>query len=140
MIVMTLGVLIGGASLFGGDGQTTPSRYYLQDDIQYFPPGAEMRLEATSRKPRAALGDLLLTGRCVRTLHRSGHPANPDGSLGGLAAGDDGTEMRVYERYIVVDATDADGTTFRTLHAYETIGKMEQRIPREKTRAKQHVR
>lgn len=135
-IVMTLGVLVGGASLFGGDGQTQPSQHYLQDDIQHFPPGAETRLGATSRNPSAVLGDLLFTDVVSVHFIGPGHPANPDGSLGGLAAGDEGTEMRIYERYIIVDATDADGTTFRTLHAYETIGKIEQRIPREKTLAK----
>ena len=41
-------VILGGASLVGCQvdisGQTLPSAYYLQDDIQYFPAGPEFKL------------------------------------------------------------------------------------------------
>ena len=41
-------VILGGASLIGCQvdvsGQTLPSAYYLQDDIQYFPAGPEFKL------------------------------------------------------------------------------------------------
>ena len=41
-------VVFGGASLVGCQvdvsGQTLPSAYYLQDDIQYFPAGPEFKL------------------------------------------------------------------------------------------------
>ena len=41
-------VVVGGASLVGCQvdvsGQTLPSAYYLQDDIQYFPAGPEFKL------------------------------------------------------------------------------------------------
>jgi hypothetical protein len=37
-------------------GQTLPSAYYLQDDVQYFPAGPEMKLsrEAAAQKAYAA--------------------------------------------------------------------------------------
>ena len=41
-------IVLGGASLVGCQvdvgGQTLPSAYYLQDDIQYFPAGPEFKL------------------------------------------------------------------------------------------------
>jgi hypothetical protein len=80
----------------------------------------------------AVLGKLLFTD--VVSVHFIGPalPANSDGSLGGLAAGDDGTQMKIYERFIVREATDPAGTTFRTLYAYETLGRVEQRLVRPK--------
>lgn len=138
-IIITLALLVAGTSLFGGDTQLQPSPYYLKDGIQYFPHSPEVPHQTPSRSSSTVLGDLLFTDVVSVHFIGLGHPANPDGSLGGLAAGDDGTELRVYERYIVQDATDADGTTFRRLHAYDKIGKIEQRIPREGTRTKKDV-
>jgi hypothetical protein len=49
-------IAIGGISLTGCQvdvgGQTLPSGYYLQDDIQYFPAGPEFKLskEAAAQK------------------------------------------------------------------------------------------
>lgn len=138
--VMVLGLLLAGASLFGGDGQTQPSQQYLQDDVQYFPgfpptiqesgPSCpDVRLKATSGQYSDVLGELIFTDVVSVQFIGPGHPANPDGSLGAVVAGDDGWQMRIYERYIVKEATDEDGTTLRTLHAYDEIGKIEQSIP-----------
>jgi hypothetical protein len=54
-LLLGLGLLAGAAlpgcqSEFGG--QTLPSPYYMQDDVQYFPPGPEFKLarEAAAMK------------------------------------------------------------------------------------------
>jgi hypothetical protein len=86
----------------------------------------------TSKEHDAVLGDLLFTDVVSVNFTGPGHPANPDGSLGGLVAGDDGTQIEIYERYIVADSPGADGTTLRTLHAYETLGRIQQQLPRPK--------
>ena len=45
---LRLGILVAGLGLTGCQvdvgGQTLPSAYYLQDDIQYFPAGPEFKL------------------------------------------------------------------------------------------------
>ena len=76
----------------------------------------------------AVLGDLLFADVVSVHFIGPGHPANPDGSLGGLVAGDDGSQMSIYERCIVMNSPAAAGTTLRTLHAYETLGRVEQRL------------
>ena len=54
--IALLAIAIGGAGLTGCQvdvgGQTLPSAYYLQDDIQYFPAGPEFKLskEAAAQK------------------------------------------------------------------------------------------
>lgn len=54
--LLTLAVACGGLGLTGCQvdvgGQTLPSAYYLQDDIQYFPAGPEFKLskEAAAQK------------------------------------------------------------------------------------------
>jgi hypothetical protein len=57
------------------------------------------------------------------------HPANSDGTFGGLCAEDAHSTITIYERYIVRDETNP-GTreTFRTVYTYETLGKFEQLI------------
>lgn len=65
-------VALGGLSLTGCQvdvgGQTLPSAYYLQDDIQYFPAGPEFKLskEAAAQKAyKKELGDAgSCTGNC----------------------------------------------------------------------------
>ena len=121
VLVLVAGVLI------AGDGQTEPSPYYLQDDIQYFPVGPEHQVAAAARLRNAALGDLLFTDVVTVYFVGPGHPANPDGSLGGLVLGDY-AQMKIYERYIVREITNSQGETFRELHPYETLGKIEQRF------------
>jgi hypothetical protein len=55
MLLLALG-LIAGVGLTGCQsdfgGQTLPSPYYMSDDVQYFPPGAEFKLskEAAAMK------------------------------------------------------------------------------------------
>lgn len=53
--------LIAGACLIGGtgcqvtmNGQTLPSPYYLQDDVQYFPAGPEFKLSREAAALKAA--------------------------------------------------------------------------------------
>ncbi len=55
MLLLALG-LVAGVGLTGCQsdfgGQTLPSPYYISDDVQYFPPGAEFKLskEAAAMK------------------------------------------------------------------------------------------
>lgn len=39
-------------------GQTLPSPYYLQDDVQYFPPGPEFKLSREAAAMKAYQADL----------------------------------------------------------------------------------
>jgi len=39
-------------------GQTLPSGYYVQDDIQYFPPGPEFKLSREAAAQKAYKADL----------------------------------------------------------------------------------
>jgi hypothetical protein len=39
-------------------GQTLPSPYYIQDDIQYFPPGPEFKLSREAAAQKAYKADL----------------------------------------------------------------------------------
>jgi hypothetical protein len=39
-------------------GQTLPSGYYLQDDIQYFPPGPEFKLSREAAAQKAYKADV----------------------------------------------------------------------------------
>ncbi|HEX5102787.1 MAG TPA: hypothetical protein VFV87_03200 [Pirellulaceae bacterium] len=43
-------------------GQTLPSPYYMQDDIQYFPPGAEFKLAREAAAQKAYKADLQAAG------------------------------------------------------------------------------
>ncbi len=127
--MLILGVLIVGPGLLRGDGQTKPSRYYLQDDIQFFPQNEDLRRPSKPATHDAALGDLLFTDVVWVHFTGPGHPANPDGSLGGLKAGDGNTTMKIYENYIAVETEMAGGGTYRVLHAYDVIGRIEQQTP-----------
>ncbi|GEM_PF-504926 len=53
LALLTLGAVVGCQVDVGG--QTLPSPYYTQDDVQYFPPGAEFYLanEAAALEARA---------------------------------------------------------------------------------------
>lgn len=44
-------------------GQTLPSPYYMQDDVQYFPPGAEMKLSREAAALKAAQQDQITQQR-----------------------------------------------------------------------------
>ncbi len=62
--------ICGAALLAGGsgcqvavNGQTLPSPYYLQDDVQYFPAGPEFKLPREAAALRAAQADAQLQGR-----------------------------------------------------------------------------
>ena len=59
-----------------------------------------------------------------------GMPANSDGSFGGWVAPNEGEgSMTIYENYIVTEEVAPDGTTFRDIRPYDTLGRIEQRIP-----------
>ncbi|WP_339748952.1 hypothetical protein [uncultured Rubinisphaera sp.] len=67
-------------------------------------------------------------------------PPNNDGSLGGWIVGDDESaqsNMTIYENYIVKDYLLPDGTLFRESRPYDTLGNIEQRIPRGTLKPKQ---
>lgn len=68
-------VAVGGASLTGCQvdvgGQTLPSPYYLQDDIQYFPAGPEFKLSKEAAALKAYKKEI---GEC------------PDGCSGGCSS------------------------------------------------------
>jgi hypothetical protein len=59
---------IGGLSLTGCQvdvgGQTLPSAYYLQDDIQYFPAGPEFKLSKEAAAQKAYKKELGDAGAC----------------------------------------------------------------------------
>lgn len=52
-------------------GQTLPSPYYMQDDVQYFAPGPEFRLAREAAALKAARGEVLPPGA----------PAQPGGAM-----------------------------------------------------------
>jgi hypothetical protein len=58
---------LGGISLTGCQvdvgGQTLPSAYYLQDDIQYFPAGPEFKLSREAAALKAYKKELAETGK-----------------------------------------------------------------------------
>ena len=44
-------------------GQTLPSPYYMQDDVQYFPPGSQFKLSREAAAMKAAASDQQLQQR-----------------------------------------------------------------------------
>ena len=44
-------------------GQTLPSPYYMEDDVQYFPPGPEFKLSREAAALQAAEADAALLNR-----------------------------------------------------------------------------
>jgi hypothetical protein len=44
-------------------GQTLPSPYYMEDDVQYFPPGPEFKLSREAAALQAAQADAALLNR-----------------------------------------------------------------------------
>ena len=62
-------VALGGLSLAGCQvdvgGQTLPSAYYLQDDIQYFPAGPEFKLSKEAAAQKAYKKELGDAGSCT---------------------------------------------------------------------------
>lgn len=58
------GVLLAGTGCqVAVNGQTLPSPYYLQDDVQYFPAGPEFKLPREAAALRAAQADEQLQNR-----------------------------------------------------------------------------
>lgn len=51
LVVLGCGALVGCQVDIGG--QTLPSAYYLKDDIQYFPPGYEFKLQREADAQKA---------------------------------------------------------------------------------------
>src|SRR5690606_4541069 len=55
------------------NGQVLPSPYYLTDDIQYFPPGSEFKLQKEANAMKAAAND--------RGFDPSVRPSGPESAL-----------------------------------------------------------
>lgn len=53
-------LLAGTGCQVGVNGQTLPSPYYLQDDVQYFPSGPEFKLPREAAAQRSAQADAQL--------------------------------------------------------------------------------
>jgi hypothetical protein len=70
LLLATAGVSLTGCQVDVG-GQTLPSAYYLQDDIQYFPAGPEFKLSKEAAALKAYKKEL---GEC------------PDGCNGGCSS------------------------------------------------------
>ncbi len=51
------------------NGQTLPSPYYLQDDIQYFPAGPEFKLSREAAALQAARAEEKLNRKYLRRAH-----------------------------------------------------------------------
>lgn len=62
---VTLGAMIVGSTgcQVGVAGQTLPSPYYLDDDVQYFPSGPEFKLPREAAALRAARAEEKLRGK-----------------------------------------------------------------------------
>jgi hypothetical protein len=68
----------------------------------------------------------------VSCVHYEGieMPANSDGSFGGWVAPTEGEgTMTIFENYIVSEVIDSDGSILRDIRPYDTLGRIEQRIP-----------
>ncbi|QDU36608.1 hypothetical protein Mal4_08950 [Maioricimonas rarisocia] len=97
-------------------------------------PIAEGRDKATTNNQfdHPVLGKVLFEH--VTTVHYcdATFPANSDGSFGGWHVGDEygaQSTMTIYENYIVQEHLLPDGTVFRDSRPYDTLGRIEQRIP-----------
>lgn len=75
-------------------GQTLPSPYYMQDDVQYYAPGPEFRLAREAAALKAARGEVLPppgggagvqppAGGAVPQVERAGPPAGQVPPAGG---------------------------------------------------------
>jgi hypothetical protein len=66
--VLLAACALGGLALTGCQvdvgGQTLPSAYYLQDDVQYFPAGPEFKLSKEAAAQKAYKKELGDTGSC----------------------------------------------------------------------------
>ena len=78
--IACLAIVVGGLGLSGCQvdvgGQTLPSAYYLQDDIQYFPAGPEFKLskEAAAQKAyKKEIGAEGCGGNCGGGCGSCGH-------------------------------------------------------------------
>lgn len=74
-----------------------------------------------------ALGKLLFAN--VDRVHFTGpgHPANPDGSFGGLVDDEHGGSIKIFEHYICRESAEVNGVSLGEFHAYDKLGKFEQR-------------
>ena len=79
-----LAIAAGAAGLTGCQvdvgGQTLPSAYYLQDDIQYFPAGPEFKLSKEAAAQKAYKKEIGADG-CVAPLQRPGIGLDVDESV-----------------------------------------------------------
>lgn len=109
-VLLGVGLVIASGLLFAGDQfETQESERHPVSERSTNPLGAELFADVIS----------------VHFIG-PGHPANADGTLGGLVA-EESSRMTIYEHYIVIDVIEGE-TIQRTLHAYETLGRIVQRI------------
>lgn len=73
-----------------------------------------------------ALGKLLFANVVRVHFTGPGHPANPDGSFGGLVADEIVGSIKIFEHYICRESAEVDGVTLREFHAYDKLGRFEQ--------------
>jgi hypothetical protein len=125
--VMVVGLCVVGRLILAGDGSSPVVRQQVAE-VPGLPVSETKTVEypASVGDSEAALGKLLFSGVTRVYFIGPGHPANPDGSLGGLGA-DVGVPLTIYERFIVREVTDDEGRIYRTLHPYVTLGIIEQR-------------
>jgi hypothetical protein len=74
-----------------------------------------------------ALGKLLFADVVSVHFTGPGHPATPDGSFGGLVADEHGGSIKLFEHYICREPAEVNGVSLRAFHAYDKLGKIEQR-------------
>lgn len=61
--LLALATVAGSGCQVSVSGQTLPSPYYLEDDVQYFPAGPEFKLPREAAALRAAQAEALREGR-----------------------------------------------------------------------------
>jgi hypothetical protein len=88
---------------------------------------AQDAAKAPSLESELALGKLLFADVVSVHFTGPGHPANPDGSLGGLVADDHGGSIKIFEHYICRESAEVNGVSLGEFHAYDKLGKFEQR-------------
>jgi len=80
-----------------------------------------------SLESEPALGKLLFADVVSVHFTGPGHPANPDGSFGGLAVDEHGGSIKIFQHYICRESAEVNGVSLRDFHAYDKLGQFEQR-------------
>lgn len=88
---------------------------------------AQEPVSASAHEFDSARGKLLFTGVVRVEFSGPGHPANSDGSLGGIADEEYSGSIAIYENYICRESAERDGIILREYYAYDKLGKFVQR-------------